>query len=98
MQHPAVAGVDGDAGVPAGMAWQRDKNYAGGDFVELLGRRESSPRFAFGAVFDNGPLRCPLLVAVSNLLLAGGRAERCECFGSGDVDLRRGKICAMPPT
>jgi hypothetical protein len=92
MQHPAVAGVDCDASVTSGVAGQRDEHDAGSYFVELLRRCESSPGFSFWAVFDDAQLGCPLLVAISNLLLTGGRGECRERFRSGDVDLRMRKI------
>ena len=72
VQHPAVAGVDGDTCVTAGMARQRDEDDAGSDLVEFLRRRESAPGFSVRAVFDNGSLGCPLLAAVADLFLAGG--------------------------
>ena len=61
VQHPTAARVDGDAGMPAGMAGQRDQDDARSDFVEFFGRRESAPRFAVRVVFDDVSLGRPLL-------------------------------------
>ena len=49
VQHPSVAGVDGHAGVTAGVAGQRDQDYARGDLVKFLGRGEASPLLPRGS-------------------------------------------------
>ena len=60
VQHPSVAGVDGHAGVAAGVAGQRDQDDAGGDLVKFLGRGEASPLLPPRVMFnDFGPV-CPL--------------------------------------
>ncbi len=59
VQHPAVAGVDRDAGVTSGVAGQRDEHDAGSDVVELLRRREAAPGFSVRAVFDDVQLGQP---------------------------------------
>lgn len=92
VQHPAVAGVDGDACMTAGMTGQRDEDDAGSDLVEFLRRRESAPGFSVRTVFDNGSLGCPLLAAVADLLLEGGCRGDSECLRGGYVNSRVRKI------
>lgn len=49
VKHPSVAGIDGHTGVPAGVAWQRDQDYARGDLVKFLGRGEATPLLPRGS-------------------------------------------------
>jgi hypothetical protein len=68
MQHPSVAGIDGHAGVAAGVAGQRDQHYPGRDLVKFLGRGEASPLLPSRIVFNDLGLVCPLSASVPRFL------------------------------
>ena len=86
VQHPSVVGVDGHACVSAGVAGQRDQDYARGDLVKFLGGGETSPLLPPRVVFHDFGLVCPLGASVAVLSNRDGEviAER---LGRGDVDL-----------
>ncbi len=87
VEHPSVAGIDGYACVPAGVASQRDQDYARGDLVKLLGCGETSPLLPSRVVFNDFGLMCPLSGSVARLLEPRRGGDGAEGLGRGDVNL-----------
>src|ERR1700741_1377716 len=87
VQNPAVAGVDGNRRVAAGVAGHRHQNDAVVDDVEGLGRGESAPGLPVGAVLYEIGVMGPLRTAIADALTDRGGVDGAASFGGGDVDV-----------
>src|SRR5215207_5534985 len=87
-----MAGIDGDAGMAAGMTRQRLERNAWRDLIELLSGGEPAPLLALRVVFDNVGFVRPLRGAVANFLPPRRSPDRTERFCGGDVDSGVGEV------